>query len=280
VTDIRTELRTGERFAFGANWTSFERLVDEERIAAAVASLSDALPAGIAGRTFLDVGCGSGLMSLAATRLGARVHSFDYDPEAVTATTNLRGRFASEDAWTVESGSILDAEYTRSLGRFDIVYSWGVLHHTGDLWTALDNAVRLVAPGGSLFVAIYNDQGLASRVWYRVKARYNRSGRLGRLVLIGLSLLYLGRHWPIRRLLRSAEPRRSHRTEAGRTVRVRGMSRRHDLVDWVGGYPFEVARPEAVFRFVRDRGFELRHIRTCGGGLGCNEFVFERVRGE
>jgi 2-polyprenyl-6-hydroxyphenyl methylase/3-demethylubiquinone-9 3-methyltransferase len=52
------------------------------------------------------------------------------------------------------------------------------------------------------------------------------------------------------------------------------MSTRHDLVDWVGGYPFEVAKPETVFGFLRDRGFELRHLKSCAGGLGCNEYVF------
>ena len=53
------------------------------------------------------------------------------------------------------------------------------------------------------------------------------------------------------------------------------MSRRHDLLDWVGGYPFEVATPEEVFAFCHDRGFELQELSTCGGGLGCNQFVFQ-----
>ncbi len=56
----------------------------------------------------------------------------------------------------------------------------------------------------------------------------------------------------------------------------RGMSRWHDYLDWVGGYPFEVAKPEEVFEFCRDRGFELENMTTCGGGFGCNEFVFVR----
>jgi len=282
VTDTMSEVKAGERFAFGANWMSFVRLVDEARIAAAIASLTDTLRAAdLSGRSFLDIGCGSGLFSLAASRLGARVHSFDYDPDSVEATTNLRNRFAPDHDWIVESGSILDPSYLRPLGRFDVVYSWGVLHHTGALWTALGNAADMVAPGGHLFISVYNDQGRASRVWRRVKARYNRSGRLVRAVLIGGSLLVLGRRWPVGLVLRAIQGRRREHRVAGTRppIRARGMSRRHDLVDWVGGYPFEVARPEEVFRFVSDRGFELRHLRTCGGGLGCNEYVFERVAG-
>jgi 2-polyprenyl-6-hydroxyphenyl methylase/3-demethylubiquinone-9 3-methyltransferase len=53
------------------------------------------------------------------------------------------------------------------------------------------------------------------------------------------------------------------------------MDRWHDFLDWVGGYPFEVATPEQVFEFCAARGFELRKLATAGGSHGCNEFVFE-----
>jgi 2-polyprenyl-6-hydroxyphenyl methylase/3-demethylubiquinone-9 3-methyltransferase len=275
MLDHQTEIRAGERFAFGANWRAFVELVDEARIAAAVGSLVHALgTSDLAGRTFLDVGCGSGLFSLAAHRLGARVHSFDYDTESVAATAELRARFATDSAWTVEPGSILDERYVASLGRFDIVYSWGVLHHTGHLHDAMAAAAGLVAPGGRLYMSVYNDQGRASRVWRRVKHRYNRSSRPMRLLLIALSFGYLHRNRPLNlawQLLRRRRP------PALRSPRLRGMSAKHDLVDWVGGYPFEVAKPEEVFAFLRPLGFELRYLKTCAGGLGCNEYVFERT---
>jgi 2-polyprenyl-6-hydroxyphenyl methylase/3-demethylubiquinone-9 3-methyltransferase len=185
----------------------------------------------------------------------------------------LRRRFAANDGWTVETGSILDPDYVEGLGRFDVVYSWGVLHHTGRLWDALAAAAGLVAPGGRLFVSIYNDQGLASDIWRRLKRRYLRSGRVGRLALLTHSGLFLARRRPLLAVVNAAWPGRRR----GPGPRTRGMDRRHNLVDWVGGYPFEVARPEEVFRFVAARGFELRHLTTCGGGLGCNEYIFERV---
>lgn len=261
-------------FAFGRNWLSYTKLVSEQRIAAATASLAEALPyPDMTGRSFLDVGCGSGLFSLAAQRLGATVHSFDQDAESVRAAAWLRGRFGSLDGWVIEQGSIIDHDYTRRLGQFDVVYAWGVLHHTGDLWTALAAAAGLVAPNGSLFVAVYNDQGFESRVWTRVKRSYNDASPLNRRLLIAASYCYLHRHDPLRTAARLALRRRG---TAGRVLRPRGMSARHDLVDWVGGYPFEVAKPERVFTAVHDRGFELRRLTTCAGGLGCNEFVFER----
>jgi 2-polyprenyl-3-methyl-5-hydroxy-6-metoxy-1,4-benzoquinol methylase len=281
MLDSQAEIRRGDRFAFGDNWRAFIETVDEERIAAATESLVDALGvADLSGRTMVDIGCGSGLFSLAAQRLGARVHSFDFDRASVAATAELRARFGSDDGWSVEQGSILDERYVKTLGRFDLVYSWGTLHHTGELWTAMHAASNLVAPGGLLYMSIYNDQGLASRLWRLVKRRYNRSGPLGRGLLVALSAAYLYRRWPLRPLLRLVRPQR-HTT--ARAPRARAMSMKHDLVDWVGGYPFEVAKPEEVFGFLRGRGFELRHLKTCAGGIGCNEYVFElrpeRARG-
>jgi len=272
MLDSRSEVAVGERFAFGANWKSFVRLMDDDRIASATSSLTQALATrDLVGKSFLDIGCGSGLFSLAALHLGATVHSFDFDPDSVAAAAALRRRYAEGSDWTVEQGSILDRTYAAGLGQFDIVYSWGVLHHTGDMWNALAAAADRVRPGGRLYVSIYNDQGFASRAWLRVKRRYNSSGRLGRSLLVALSGMYIYRRTPIKKLVRAVMPGRW-------PVRPipRGMSRRHDLVDWVGGYPFEVARPEQIFRFARDRGFELLHLTTCGGGGGCNEFVFGR----
>jgi 2-polyprenyl-6-hydroxyphenyl methylase/3-demethylubiquinone-9 3-methyltransferase len=54
------------------------------------------------------------------------------------------------------------------------------------------------------------------------------------------------------------------------------MSMWPDVVDWVGGYPFEVAKPEQIFDFYRDRAFEPTRLTTCRGTSGCNQFVFRR----
>jgi 2-polyprenyl-6-hydroxyphenyl methylase/3-demethylubiquinone-9 3-methyltransferase len=131
-----------------------------------------------------------------------------------------------------------------------------------------------VLPGGLLYVAVYNDQGVESRLWWRVKRRYTTSGPLTRRLLVAASFVYLARWRGVSQLARVVRRRKT----VPRPPRARGMSASHDLVDWVGGFPFEVARPEEVFAFVHQRGFELRHLTTCGGGLGCNEYVFERRR--
>jgi len=267
------EIAAGERFAFGQNWQRFLTTLDEGRIQRAEDSLRRMLEVtDLRGSTFLDVGCGSGLFSLAARRLGARVHSFDFDAQSVACARQLRLQYFSDDAgWIIEQGSILDAAYLVRLGRFDVVYSWGVLHHTGAMWQALENAAGLVAGQGKLFIAIYNDQGKNSQRWRAVKRAYNRSPSGLRFLITVPVLVQLWWRRTLKDLLR-LRPFESWRKEG----RERGMSPWHDLIDWVGGYPFEVARPEAILDFYVRRGFTLKRLTTCGGSLGCNEFVFVR----
>ena len=229
----------------------------------------------IAGRSFLDVGCGSGLFSLAARRLGARVHSFDFDPQSVACTAELKRRYAADDPdWTVERGSVLDSAYLAALGQFDVVYSWGVLHHTGRMWEAIDHAAARVAPGGKFFIAIYNDQGRSSQIWLRVKQLYNGLPRRLRWLVLYPALVRLWGPTTVRDLLRG-RPGVTWRNYAAESMR--GMSAWHDVVDWVGGLPFEVATPAEIIAHCERLGFrEIRHT-DCGRGHGCNEFVFERV---
>lgn len=278
--EFTAEVQRGDRFQFGENWSAFLGVLDDERIEEAVASLRDMLGQdNLEGLSFLDIGSGSGLFSLAATRLGAqRVHSLDYDPSSVGCTQELRRRYAPDHtAWTVERASALDADHLRRLGRFDIVYSWGVLHHTGDMWTALANATAAVEDGGRLFISIYNDQGPRSHLWRAVKRTYNALPASLRLpftllVMVPREGLTIAKAVALGRPLDYVRGWTQYKD-------MRGMSRWHNLVDWVGGYPFEVATPEAIFDFVRPHGFTLERLKTCAGGLGCNEFVFVRDQG-
>jgi len=279
-------------FQFGRNWSRFVRTLSDEQLAAARASLENLLGSdSLRGSRFLDAGCGSGLFSLAAHQLGARVVSFDLDPQSVACAEELRRRYAAADSnWDIRTGSLLDRPFLESLGEFDVVYSWGVVHHTGALWEAVDLLSQRVAPGGRLWLAIYNDQGVVSRVWTWIKRQYNRLPGWLRTLYV----LLVGGTWSawrlalrlattaaamLARLLTLRNPtgpaRRMYGDLCG-SQRSRGMRWWTDLVDWIGGWPFEVAKPEEVFGYLRDRGFELVELKTCGGGLGCNEFLFRR----
>ncbi len=269
------EIAAGDRFAFGDNWRRFLSQLNESKVRAAEESLARRLGTlRLDGKTFLDVGSGSGLFSLAARRLGATVRSMDYDASSVACTSNLRERFFGDDlGWTVEAGDILDREYLAGLDEYDIVYSWGVVHHTGSMWQACDNLAPLVKPGGQLFIAIYNDRGATSRRWRVIKRTYNRSGKTARVALVAA----VGAYHQLRvgggTLLSGGNP---FRTSFAARSKARGMSDWYDLVDWVGGYPFEVASPAAVFAFYQQRGFTLEQLDTTTGD-GCNEYVFKRL---
>jgi 2-polyprenyl-6-hydroxyphenyl methylase/3-demethylubiquinone-9 3-methyltransferase len=213
------------------------------------------------GKTFLDVGSGSGLFSLAARNLGAEVTSFDFDEESVACTNELRENFHKNDVkWTVLQGSILDDEFLSTLGRFDYVYSWGVLHHTGHMWSALDNVVGLVGDGGYLFVALYNHQQFASKYWAFVKKVYNR-------------FPFTRPFWIFVHFIYPTIPSVLLKAVQGKKA-TRGMTVWYDLLDWLGGYPFEVSTPHEIFNFYKSKGFSLCQIRTVGGKHGCNEYVF------
>ena len=155
-----------------------------------------------------------------------------------------------------------------SLGQFDVVYAWGVLHHTGDLWTSLEYAAARVRENGFILLAIYNDQGKKSMLWRRIKRVYC-SGFMGRSVVVGMVFPYFF----VRLLIGSCLSKRNLFTDYAVN---RGMSLIRDWHDWCGGLPYEVAPIEAVFRFFSTKRFILRNIRTTNG-LGNNQFLFQKL---
>ncbi|MCH7685782.1 MAG: class I SAM-dependent methyltransferase [Planctomycetes bacterium] len=266
------EVREAERFQFGRHWQAFLKNVDQQVILQAKTSLLTALNLdNLNGKRFIDAGSGSGLFSLAARLLGADVLSFDIDLDSVACTRELKRRYLPQDHdWVIIEGSVLDQTFVGELQPADIVYSWGVLHHTGALWSALENVISCVADGGLLYIALYNNQGGASRRWTTIKKLYNRLPGPLRFLVLWPAFARLWGPTTVRDVLRC----KGFQTWSRYSRENRGMSPWRDVVDWVGGFPFEVSRPEEVLAFCRKRGCELVHLKTCGGGRGCNEYVF------
>lgn len=268
------EISQGERFQFGANWKAFLDTLNDKRIQEAEHSLKKMLGVDdLTGKRFLDIGSGSGLFSLAARRLGAAVFSFDYDPKSVGCTRELKKRyFANDSHWTIEEGSALDEKFLESLGKFDVVYSWGVLHHTGNMMKALHNAMLPVSNHGVLFIAIYNDQDISSQLWKKVKKTYC-SSLLGKMLISSIYLPYFTLQSIAIGLVKFKNPVGQFSNYKNK----RGMSIYHDWIDWLGGYPFEVAKPEVIINLYRNHGYVLENLITTNR-LGCNQFVFRKQK--
>lgn len=262
-----------DRFKFGENWINFLAHISGQNILEAQKSLCDMLEIqSLNGKRFIDIGSGSGLFSLAAYNLGAKVVSFDFDPQSVACTQELKKRYCKDgENWIVEKASVLDADYMTSLGKFDYVYSWGVLHHTGHMWEAFKNVISSVNSDGVCFISIYNDQGIRSKRWRKIKKFYC-SGFVGRAIISSVFIPYFLFRVELNELVKGRNPF----TIFKRYKTNRGMSLFHDWIDWLGGYPFEVAKPEEVFEFFSKKSFILTKMKTTLG-LGCNEFVFKKV---
>ena len=265
-----------QRFAFGENWRGFLAALDEQRIDQAVDSLKQMLGVdSLEGKTFLDLGCGSGLFSLAAHRLGGSVHSVDFDEDSVGCTQELRERFGNaSERWSVQQGSVLDVELMESLPVADVVYSWGVLHHTGQMNRAIELTSARTKPGGQFFIAIYNDQGGASRRWLKIKQLYNRLPAFLRPIWVLIVAGWYEFKFAVARGARLKNPLPFKDWRAKKADR--GMSVWHDWIDWIGGLPFEVAKPEEIIVPLAQRGYVLENLKTVGNGWGCNEYVFYR----
>jgi 2-polyprenyl-6-hydroxyphenyl methylase/3-demethylubiquinone-9 3-methyltransferase len=266
---------TEERFAFGKNWHRFvEANLNEERIGISGSYMMNFLElTELTGKSFLDIGSGSGIHSLAAVRVGANpVMSFDYDPDSVAATKAVKETMQpAADFWMIEQGSVLDSEYMQSLGQYDLVYSWGVLHHTGDQWTAIRNASERVATSGLFYLALYSADVQIDpppEYWLEVKQRYVAAGKWKRNWMV---LWYLWRFSLCKNPFRLPALLRTMKEYQ----KSRGMSYLTDVRDWIGGWPMEFSHDQDVIDlFEEELGFELVKIFQ---GEANTEYLFRRV---
>ena len=263
-------------FAFGRNWASYADLIDDRRIKEAKDALVRLVGAEtLAGTTFLDLGCGAGLNAVAAAQLGAsHIVAVDVDPVAAATTRRVLPRHAPNASFEVHELSVFDLT-PETFGRFAVVYSWGVLHHTGAMHEAMETAARVVAPGGLFAFALYHRTRMCGW-WQREKRWYSRASpraqELARKAYVALLRLRFGLTG------------RDFSSYVANYKSLRGMDFAHDVHDWMGGYPYESISAPEVDTVMRRLGFA--HVRsfttplTVGlFGSGCDEYVYRRKEG-
>jgi len=225
----------------------------------------------IKNKSFLDIGCGSGIFSYAAFNLGAKeIYSFDIDNLSIKCCNYFYNKAGNPKNWKILKGSIIDNIFLSRLKKYDVVYSWGVLHHTGEMWKAIENSASLVDRNGYYLIAIYNKvQGrMGSTFWLKIKKIYNNSPVAGKFIL---EIIYIAAYFLLN-LLKFKNPSRLIRDYKSN----RGMNWRRDITDWLGGYPYEFATVEEIFKFVKTKfpNFNLVNINTTNG-LGNNSYLFK-----
>lgn len=254
-------------FSFGRNWQKYLAELPEDAARSMVEYVTEWLGPDLAGRRLADVGSGQGLTSLAAVRLGAEVVSFDLDPQSVEATRQLWERAGRPASWAVARGSILDQQFLDGLGSFDIVVSWGVLHHTGALQAAVSAAASLVGTDGLLWIALYH--------------RTRQSGRSLRLKRLYAALPGPGKRsmrgaYATLKILKSLVVRRRLPRLRG-AYDSRGMNWWRDIEDWLGGLPYEVSAPGEVLAWLKPLGFELIRLQDALAEAGNDVYLFRKV---
>ena len=274
------EAPTGQ-FAFGRNWKQF---VERSRLSmrGLMSSVREVrqlfgIPS-LEGLKILDLGCGSGLSSLAFRLLGANVVSADVQEESLEAARRMQSIFSpalnpegQEDTsqWSFAKLSALDAWSLAAFQPVDVVYTWGVLHHTGDVWQAIHNAQLPLAEDGLLIVAVYaeefydqKDNIINMKKFYR-NANVNQQEHLD--IAIGITwlkpLLHAGKN-PFEILRNFSE--------------TRGMDFWTDVRDWLGGWPTEFVSTSAMLSFAKRTGLRCINVRRNGGNT---EFSFTRPSG-
>lgn len=266
-------LEVESHFSFGENWAQYAEKIDERRIEEAEKSLIRLVGReSIQGRTFLDIGCGSGLFSLAALRLGCqRLLAVDLDPNSVQTTRKTLERYAPAGVhWDCQRISVFDLDPVK-VGTFDIVYSWGVLHHTGAMYKAIEKASAMVEPEGMLTLALYGKTPFCG-LWRIEKRIYSRSPKwVQRAVEKVYSAVVAAR------LALKGESLKKRRETY---FQQRGMDMYHDTRDWLGGYPYESISPQEAMTFMHKLGFEPIRSFVCPSigllGAGCDEYSFTK----
>ena len=258
-----------KHFKFGENWKNFSNLIDNNRLKEAVTSLKKLTnKKSLNNLSFLDIGCGSGLSSLAAIQLNCKkIYAIDQDEQSIKTTKKVlqKSRFKKVKVEKKDLFTLNEKE------KFDIVYSWGVLHHTGNMLEAIKKSTKMVSKNGMLILALYKKTKLCN-LWKIEKYIYKSSPKVIQNFIKNL-FIFLFKLAMILKRKNFSNYINDYKTK-------RGMDFYHDVHDWLGGYPYESISIEEISKIMDKFGYKMIRsfqVKKQIGffGTGCDEYVFK-----
>jgi 2-polyprenyl-6-hydroxyphenyl methylase/3-demethylubiquinone-9 3-methyltransferase len=267
-------LKDRKHFAFGKNWDLYSRQINPQHVENSKKDLIGLIQfESLEGMTVLDIGSGSGIHSLSMMLLGCRdLVSLDYDSDSVSTTKRILSDKIFKGDFQVIQADILKHIPELDGRTFDLVYSWGVLHHTGDMMKGIDRSIGYVKPGGLIALALYR-KTLFCSIWRIEKLVYSKSPKfLQNLIQKFYELVFA-----LQTYLKTGKTFGSYKRGY---LQKRGMEFSSDVHDWLGGYPYESIDPKYLIKYMEQLGFTMlnSHIAKKQIGIlgsGCDEFLFK-----
>ncbi len=258
-------IKKDTRFEFGQNWNLYSKSISDVEVNLAKQGIIKLMPTKTAldSKSFLDIGCGSGIHSIAANTLGFEsITATDFDLKSVNTAISNKKIFNSNI--NIFQDDILN---TKIKNKFDVVYSWGVLHHTGNMEKAILNSRKLVNDEGYLIIAIYKKTYFC-KMWHFIKKLYCNSPRF-------IKKIFNFTFYTLRLSLYLIKG-----NKISKYKQIRGMNLYFDSIDWLGGFPYESASKDVIVSMVGD-GFELVKFFDAKPNLGlmgsaCSEYTFKK----
>ncbi len=262
------------QFDFGKNWQDFSfQALTQEKVIQTKESFQHLIDdMDLRGKSFLDIGFGQGLSLLTACEKGALAVGTDINEKCLDVFQHNKQYFprtTNNVDVPIVIGSILDPKVvdqlhaaSPGLSGYDIVHSWGVLHHTGNMKKAIQHTASLVNADGCLVLAIYN-RHWSSPLWKQIKRFYCMTPPPAQNLIISLfyPIIYLAKY-----AVTGKDPKK----------KMRGMDFYYDVIDWVGGYPYEYATRSELESMTTGLGFRLVKCIPSEVPTGCNEFIFQK----
>ncbi len=215
----------------------------------ALKHIQELFPEGVKCKRVLDGGSGSGMISVAFAVMGADVTGVDVTPKCVENGCKNADLFGVQCRFLKRNLLSLDL-----CGEtFDIIYNWGVLHHTQDARKSFTNLAKHLKPGGEMIVAVYLKTVL-SGFWNFLRIFYQESPQVFKTLFLNTGSIFLNGVDYFNNLFFNKE-----------RYMMRGTNNKEILNDWFG-VPYRTFHTyEEVFEWFRENGLEYQLVNSATG---------------